>query len=277
MNLHRRWIPMLALAGTLLLSRPIMAAELIVNLGHEMRLTTEALLARPDVRTLEVPGDVAYQRTMTYRAVPLRALLGVKALPAGEDLQIVASDGFVTTLPAALVFDDKPNGAVPWLAIEPPGKPWPKTPGGQATGPFYLVWIHPSASGVKSEQWPYQVASMRTVAAHAARWPQLAVGDDVPGDSPIRKGATVFATQCMVCHRMNGAGDASLGPDLNLPHNPTEYFQPWALRALIRDPGSVRAWPDMKMHGFAPAALSDADLDAIIAYLKYMSARRSSP
>jgi hypothetical protein len=30
----------------------------------------------------------------------------------------------------------------------------------------------------------------------------------------------------------------------------------------------------MKMHGFEPAVMSDADLDAIVAYLKYMSTRR---
>ncbi len=274
MHMNRRRVPMLALAATLLFSAPIMAAELIVNLGHEKTLTTEALLARPDVRTIDVPGDVSYRRTMTYRAVPLRALLGGNGLPDGEDLQVVALDGFVTTVPAALVFNDGAQRAVPYLAIETPGKPWPKTPAGQSIGPFYLVWLDPAAAGVLSEQWPFQVASIRAVPARKDRWHQLSVGDDVPAASPIRRGSTLFATQCMVCHRMNGIGDASLGPDLNQPHNPTEYFQPWALRALIRRPDTVRAWPDMKMHGFEPAVMSDADLEAIIDSLKYMAARR---
>jgi hypothetical protein len=72
---------------------------------------------------------------------------------------------------------------------------------------------------------------------------------------------------------MSGAGDAVMGPDLNVPHNPTEYFQPWALRAYIRDPGSIRVWSEMKMPGFGETALSNSDLDAIIAYLTYMAAR----
>jgi mono/diheme cytochrome c family protein len=273
MLINRSLPSMLALVGMLLLSRPIVAADLVVNLGHDERLTTEELLSRPDVDTIEVPEDVSYRRTMRYRAVPLRALLGGRGLSDGKDLQIAARDGFVTTVPAALVFNDSGTGAVPWLAIEPLDKPWPKTPSGQAIGPFYLVWLNPAASGVKSEQWPFQIASIRAVPARADQWPQLAVGNDVPGNSPIRHGSVLFATQCMVCHRMNGVGDASLGPDLNQPHNPTEYLQPWALRALIRNPGSLRAWPEMKMHGFEPAVMSDADLDAIIAYLKYMSTR----
>ena len=102
----------------------------------------------------------------------------------------------------------------------------------------------------------------------------LAVGKDLPADSPARTGQVLFAKQCMVCHRLGGAGDAKMGPDLNSPHNPTEYFQPWALKAFIRNPGSIRDWPERKMQGFQKASLSDSDLDAIIAYLTYMAGRR---
>jgi mono/diheme cytochrome c family protein len=46
------------------------------------------------------------------------------------------------------------------------------------------------------------------------------------------------------------------------------------LRALIRDPGSVRNWPDRRMPAFSKDVLSDADLDAIAAYLAYLAAKR---
>jgi mono/diheme cytochrome c family protein len=275
MKINRQWMSILALIGALLLARSAMAADLMLNVGRERTWTTEELLARPDAATIEVPGDVSYQRTMTYRAVPLRALLGdERGQPGDEDLQITGKDGFVAHIPAALVFNRNAQGAVPWLAIEPPGKPWPKTPSGMEAGPFYVVWVNPAASSVLQEQWPFEVASIRLVQAHALRWPQLVVGNDVPPDSPVRHGQTLFATQCMVCHRMNGAGDSLLGPDLNVPHNPTDYFQPWALKAYIRNPASIRSWPEMKMPGFEPAAMSDAELDAVIAYLKYMSKQR---
>ncbi|MGX6999739.1 c-type cytochrome [Caballeronia sp. KNU42] len=253
---------------------PAMAAVLQIDTGKPATLTTEALLAMPDAATIHVPDDVTYHQAMTYRAVPLRSLPGVRTLPADAELQITATDGFVTNLPAALVRGDSDHGATPWLAIEPRDKPWPRTSKGTDIGPFYLVWINPGASGVMSEQWPYQINAIRVVASRVAKWPQLAVDDSVPANSPIRRGQALFATQCMVCHRMNGAGDASVGPDLNLPRNPTEYFQAWALRAYIRDPKSIREWADMKMPGFGQANLSDPDLDAIIAYLGYMAHRR---
>jgi mono/diheme cytochrome c family protein len=252
----------------------VWAAELLVDVGSKRILTTDELLARPDVATIQVPADVAYQRSMTYRAVPLRALLGIDEMSADEDLQLVATDGFITNLPSDLVFPATDNAAVPWLAIEPPDKPWPRNPGGVATGPFYLVWINPAASGILSEQWPFQVEAVRAVPSRVAKWPELAVGKDLPADSPARTGQVLFAKQCMVCHRLGGAGDAKMGPDLNLPHNPTEYFQPWALKAFIRNPGSIRDWPERKMQGFQKSSLSDSDLDAIIAYLTYMAGRR---
>jgi mono/diheme cytochrome c family protein len=263
----------LALASLMLACASSMAASLVINVGGERSLTTDQLLARPDAATIRVPNDVAFHRTMMYRAVPLRALLGITALPADEELQITATDGFVTHLSAQLPFGAGKKRAEPWLAVETPDEPWPHVPGSGDIGPFYLVWIDPAASGVSSEQWPFKIDAIRLAPTLAARWPQIAVGKDVPSNSPVRRGQTVFATQCMVCHKMNGAGDASMGPDLNVPHNPTEYFQPWVLKAFIRDPKSIRAWADMKMPGFDKNAISDRDLDAIIAYLGYMAKR----
>ncbi len=73
---------------------------------------------------------------------------------------------------------------------------------------------------------------------------------------------------------MNANGAGSIGPDLNLPMNPTEYFQAKALVSLIRDPASVRTWPHRMMHGFSEGAISDAELSDLIGYLRYMSTRK---
>lgn len=250
------------------------AAELTVNTGSSTTLTTEQLLARHDVKSITVHADVTYGGDQTYRAVPLRTLPGIDTLRDDQDLKITASDGFVTNLPAALVHASKGAHAEPWIAIETTDKPWPLLKDGHSAGAFYLVWLHPEASKISSEQWPYRISSLSAEASHASRFPQIQVGSEVPAGSPVRLGQHVFATQCMTCHTMNGAGDAKIAPDLNLPHNPVEYFQPWALRQYIRDPRSIRAWPDMKMPAFPASSLSDADLDAIVAYLKYMAAHR---
>jgi mono/diheme cytochrome c family protein len=70
---------------------------------------------------------------------------------------------------------------------------------------------------------------------------------------------------------MKGAGEGELGPDLGQPMSPAQYFTPEALRKLIRDPKSVRTWPQQMMPAFGKDKLSDADLDAVVAYLGAMA------
>ncbi|WP_426689626.1 c-type cytochrome [Rhodanobacter ginsengiterrae] len=256
------------------LTLPATAAELKVDLGHGPTIwQTETLLRRSDVRTISVPEDVAFHRTMHYRAVPLIDLL--RGLDAGDHLQFVASDGFAAEIPATLLLNDR--GSKAWLAIEDPAHPWPPLPGHGRAAPFYIVWTRPQAAHVGPEQWPYQLAGIRKLTDLARRFPALQPDPALAANSAIRRGFVVFQQTCLACHTLNGQGDAKLGPDLNLPHNPTEYLRADLLRAFIRDPQSLRRWPQAKMPGFDRNALSDADLDAVLAYLRHMAGRKAKP
>ncbi|AGG89758.1 MULTISPECIES: c-type cytochrome [Rhodanobacter] len=250
---------------------PASAAELKVDLGHGVvTYRSETLLRRPDARTISVPGDVAFRRAMHYRAVPLVALLD--GIGPGDHLQFVAGDGFAAEIPAALLLNAQ--GSEAWLAIEDPAQPWPTLPGHGHAGPFYLVWTRPQAAGIGTEQWPYQLASIRRLAGVAECFPAILPDPALPADSEVRHGFAVFQRTCFACHTLNGQGDARLGPDLNLPHNPTEYLRADLLRAFIRNPQSLRQWPQAKMPGFDTHALPDADLDAVLAYLRHMAGRK---
>ena len=152
------------------LAAPVAAADLTIDTGQPRIPTTEALLARPDAATTTVPDDASYGRATTYRAMLFAALIG-RAPPEDQDVSLAARDGFVTNLPRALVTAPGSGEAVPWLAIEPSDAPWPPTPGGKATGPFYLVWLDPAASGILREQWPFAVIRIGLVPDAAARWP----------------------------------------------------------------------------------------------------------
>ena len=167
---------------------------------------------------------------------------------------------------------------VAWLAIEPADKAWPPLSGKTVSaGPFYIVWTGASAATVRSEQWPYQVAKLDSQPSPATRWPALGVDPALPATHPVRAGQALFVTQCLPCHTLNGAGTGTVGPDLNRPSNPTEYLTPAGLHALIRDPKSVRTWPEQRMPGFAPDQLSDHEIDLVIGYLAHMTTRRASP
>jgi mono/diheme cytochrome c family protein len=56
--------------------------------------------------------------------------------------------------------------------------------------------------------------------------------------------------------------------------SPMQYFSADGLRRLIRNPKSVRTWPQQQMPAFDAGKLSDADLDAVIAYLGAMAPGR---
>jgi mono/diheme cytochrome c family protein len=258
--------------GLLLLPLLARAAELRVDAHRGSDVyRTEALLERPDVRAITIPDDVAFRRTMHYRAVPLTALL--PGIGLGDHLQFTALDGFVAEIPASLVLQH--GGSEAWLAIDDPAQPWPALGGGQGgAGPFYVVWTRPRAGNISPEQWPYQVASIRVLPAVAVRFPAIRPADSLPADSPIRRGFAVFQRTCLACHTLNGEGAATLGPDLNLPYSPTEYLRADLLRGFIRNPQSLRQWPQARMPAFDEKALPDADLDALLDYLRHMAERR---
>ena len=252
--------------------------QLRVAFGSEVRSFDAAtLLERADARSITVQNDVAYHREMTFRAVPLLALLDGLPLDRADTLEARATDGFVTHLPMALILRAKNGGSVPWVAIDESGSPWPPLPGkSDSAGPFYVVWIDPERSNVSQEQWPYALVALTEVEAPVRRWPQIAVDPGLASEAPARRGQEVYIVQCLPCHRMRGGGEGDMGPDLALPRSPTEYMTTAGLIAQIRDPKSLRDWPDQKMPGFSESALATADLDALIAYLRHMAHQRDT-
>ena len=254
----------------LLLSLPVAAAQLTIELDHASKTwQTADLLKHPQAQTVQIVDDVSYKRNMTYRAVPLAALL--PGLEPANHLQAVALDGFAAELTAAPLLEK--TGARAWLAVEDPARPWPPLGKGKpSAGPFYLVWENPQTAGIGPEQWPFQLVRIRQLASLAERFPALLPA--AQADAQVQLGFSQFRKHCLACHRLNGAGDAQFGPDLNLPYDPTEYFTADFLPRYIRDPQSLRRWPQGRMPGFSEAVLSDPELAALLAYLQHMAGRK---
>ncbi|UTW08271.1 cytochrome c [Pseudomonas benzenivorans] len=254
----------------MILSTWVQAAELSLEIGAVSRsLSSAELLAHPQARWIEIVDDVSYKRVMRYRAVPLTALL--PGINPDDHLQAVAHDGFAAELPARLLLNR--TGAQPWLAVEDPRAPWPPlAPNKASAGPFYLVWTNPQASRIGAEQWPFRIAQIRRLPPVEQRFPQLLPAKDA--GRQIQAGFAQYQKHCMACHRLNGAGDSRFGPDLNIPSNPTEYFAGDYLARYIRDPQSVRRWPQGRMPRFDNSLLSDGELAQLLAYLAHMAGRK---
>lgn len=257
---------------------PAAAAEPALKLsvgGKSLTLTASQLLARPEATEIKVLKDPGYGGPRTYSAVPLAALLAPLGMKPDDTLEVVALDGFVAQLPGSMVLNTDPLAAVAMVAVEDPAKRWPNLPGKQqSAGPFAVVWSGATVGSVPVDQWPYQIAAMNEVEPPEKRWPQLALDPSVPPTDPLRLGLQKFVATCGACHQLDGGGAAVIGPDLNRPMSPTEYFAPGILVKYVRDPASVRDWPARQMPGFTTDALSDDDLDQIILYLSYKARHR---
>lgn len=267
-----RQFVLLTLISALLNTTALHAGELTVDLGDSSQTwQTRELLEHPLAQTVQVDNDVTYKRTMRYRAVPLKALL--EGVQPEDHLQARASDGFAAEMAAKPLLATQ--GARAWLAIEDPATPWPPIARGKpSAGPFYLIWTDPQAGPISPEQWPFQLASIRRLPPLDSRFPALRPAPGLADDDPITRGYALFQQNCLACHRLNGAGDARMGPDLNLPFNPTEYFVAGTLERYIRNPQSLRQWPEAKMPGFSVEVLSDDDLTALISYIRHMAGRK---
>ena len=256
---------------------PAGASEPVLTIVTAERTTTHTpgeLLGRPGVVNVTIPADVSYRRSMTYRALPMASLL--PGVPPSASVRFSASDGFAATIPAALLLATSEEGARAYLAIEPADAPWPALRAGDpaSAGPFYLVWMRPERSRIVPEQWPYRIARIEQIAPLAVRFPQIVPAATVNAKSPIHRGFAVFTKHCIVCHTLNLGGDSTVGPDLNVPYNATEYFRADALRRLLRDPQSLRRWPQTQMPAFDKETLSDRELNDLFDYLRYMASRK---
>lgn len=130
--------------------------------------------------------------------------------------------------------------------------------------PFYLVWDRPTFPDGTRPPWPYRIVALEISTGADASPDALArAGRDVQG------GSDLFRRNCLPCHAVNlSAG--TLGPELNVPANVTEYWHPDALRRYIKDPGTLRA--GSKMPAFPD--LSDDDVGRLIAYLTFMRSQK---
>ncbi|OZG75209.1 cytochrome c [Hahella sp. CCB-MM4] len=247
---------------------------------QEVQWTKSQLLNHPARQRLTIPLLNYPNESFSVEAVPLPVLLQEIDLTDSSVLIFTCLDGYSGVLEKKYLLNEDPNAARAYLAIEPDDKKWPPLPKSAnpsklSAGPFYLVWSGPEKSAIPPEFWPYQLSSLDVEDDFASLFPALLPSGYLAANDPARKGFQVYKARCMHCHQINGQGAANLGPDLNEPMSPTEYFNETALKQFIKDPTSVRQWSDMKMVWVKDNIWQDEEIDNLIAYLKHMADRRS--
>ena len=237
------------------------------------RVDLATLRAKAGETTVTV-DDPYYGRRMTFRAVPLAAVLAVgfgepASAFAAEDVVLRAADGYAKPTTGArlaaaggfLAFGDasRPADAPAFLpmgrrALDP--------------APFYLVWTG-AAGRDPNAPWPYQLVAVER--QDFARAHPHTVPRGAPEGSPAWIGFRVFKTDCVACHAVNGEG-GTVGPDLNVPQSIVEYRPVEQIKAYVRDPAAFR-YGNMPAHPH----LGAAELDGLIAYFETMRRAKHDP
>ncbi len=269
-------------AALLVLAAPAAASsgETALRFEREGKLVREIdlldLRARCSVTEVEVAEDPYYARPKRFRACPLAEVLALGFDPPvsrlrGEQFFLRAHDGYVK--PAAGVRLLEAGGYLAFAdadhAVD--GKPgWEPIDRRQVDpGPFYLVWTGSGQNDLHRYPWPYQLVAIE-IAPFESRFPHTAPRGE-PSSSAAWEGFAIFGRECIACHAVNREG-GTVGPELNVPRSIVEYRPAEQIRAFIRDPESFR-YTSMPAHRH----LSDAQLDALLAYFQAMKSRKHDP
>ncbi len=237
-------------------------------------ISLEALAKACPELEVEV-DDPYYGRRMRYRALSFRCVLdqgfaarGGAASLDGESLLLRARDGYTRPAAGSVVVD--PNAQLAFGEAGPGAPHFRPIDRRQIDpAPFYLVWTGVEHGDPHEHPWPYQLETIE-IAPFEEAFPHTAPRGLSKAAAGWR-GYALFQASCSACHAINGEG-GTVGPELNVPRSIVEYRPLAQIRAYIRNPEATR-YTSMPAH----PQLSDADLDALMAYFKAMSARKHDP
>lgn len=242
--------------------------------NKETRYTQEQLLKNKDTKVITLSKDPISGQPQAYYAIALSKLLKPFVDKKEFTIHLKAKDGMNVGFKSSRLLSFDSQSSTAYLAVKPKNTPWAKTKRKEAIGPYYLIWVNPEKSNIGPEEWPYQIVSIELSASVDSDLNALLPQKNHKNYFKLKKGYDTFVKNCYGCHTVNKKGQAELGPDLNYPHSPTEYFKRPYLIKYIRNPQALRHWPQSRMPAFDKSEISDPDLEALISYLEYLAQQR---
>ncbi|MCW8444107.1 cytochrome c [Fluoribacter gormanii] len=246
----------------------------IASPNKSFTLTKSELLSHPDLTQVTINNDRAYpNKVMHHKAIPLCKLLAPFHIRQQDIIEFIAKDNFHVYVPARKIMDCSKNASIAMLAIEPISK-WPVIDNhtGLTAGPYEIIWLYPERSYISNEYWAWSVMTIKI--SQKLNY-QHVLAPPKTTNASIANGYKIYISHCEGCHMINHVGKSDIGPDLNCPKNPLNYYPNITqLKKFIRDPKSVRTLPQSRMSGSDKQSLSDNDLDDLIKFFAYMNTKK---
>lgn len=245
----------------------------IISQKKSVSFSTQQLRHFP-LTQIEMDYNRAYPGTkMMYTSVRLCDLLKPYRINPAHFLEFIAADHFSVLIPASKILNCKKKGSVAYLAIEP-DKKWPVLFNHTNTtaGPYAVIWTYPERASISDEYWAWSVVK---IIEHDRVDDSIVISQPAHLPATIKKrvlnGYATYVSHCSSCHTIKQIGKATIGPDLIYPKTIFDYYPDRKqLKQFIRDPQSVRNFPNSRMSGSSYIGLSEADLDDLIYYLDWM-------
>ncbi|MBM7073310.1 cytochrome c [Shewanella sp. 202IG2-18] len=207
----------------------------------------------------------AYKKTITYRAFKFAevAKLGKIDIHSSSQISFIARDGYEAVMSKNIL----KRFPEPWLAFEElntkNGEVFSLVAEGKEItdpAPFYLMWQQPDS--YEAFPWPFAISQ---ISVNTKYDQYFALKPKHKLTAQVERGYFIFKTRCMACHSINLIG-GTIGPELNIPKNITEYRSMSFLKAWIKDPSSFRARNRMTNFG----KVTEKEIDDVLAYIQYM-------
>jgi mono/diheme cytochrome c family protein len=230
-----------------------------------LSLSGSERLSTLETHRVTIAYDPAYQREVRYEAWSLSDVLelfpDVEARARRDDMAItfVASDGYRATEPLRPIWEARKRGYVAFRDLSAGARKWKPFRVGKfriTPAPFYLVW---TGARDPALPWPYQLVRIELAPLGEA------FAQAFPKDPAARRGFEVFRRNCMSCHSVNLAG-GSVGPELNVPRNVTEYWIAEELAPYVRNAGAYHFRARMP----AFESLTEQQIADVVRYLRTM-------
>lgn len=256
----------------------------VITPNAQQIFTQTQLLNMPSISQVSLKSSRAYPNTsLKFTAIKMCELLKSFNIKKTDTIELVAADNFSSLAPAEVLITCDKNKPTAYLAIETKNQPWPpleyNNPDPQnaktnSAGPFMIIWQNATYASISPEYWAWQLVKIKV---HSTLSNKNFISAPAIKNEQIQNGYQTYMKTCVSCHTMNQIGQGTMGPDLNIPMNPVEYFKnDEIIKKFIRNPQNIRIKKDDKMPGFGEDLISNNDLENLILYLHYMSTHKKN-